>query len=90
MVVQSSTVASRALPELSAIITSSRQASPEPETSNTTSTPSPAAMIAFYASILKKIKKRDGNIFHGQIKLSKAEKVTLAAVVYTKQRFLRL
>jgi phytoene synthase len=51
---------------------------------------SPAAMMAFYASILKKIKKRDGNIFHGQIKLSKAEKVTLAAVVYTKQRFLRL
>lgn len=51
---------------------------------------SPAAMMAFYASILKKIKKRDGNIFHGQIKLSKAEKVTLAAIVYTKQRFLRL
>jgi len=51
---------------------------------------SPAAMMAFYASILKKIKKRDGNIFHGQIKLSKAEKVTLAAVVYAKQRFLRL
>ncbi len=51
---------------------------------------SPAAMMAFYWSILKKIKRKDGNVFHGQIKLSKAEKITLAAVVYTKQRFLRL
>ncbi len=51
---------------------------------------SPAAMMSFYASILKKIKKHDGNIFHGQIKLSKVEKVSLAAAVYIKQRFLRL
>lgn len=51
---------------------------------------SPAAMMAFYGSILKKIKKHDGDIFHGQVKLSKFEKVTLAAMVYTKQRFLRL
>jgi len=51
---------------------------------------SPAAMMAFYGSILKKIKRRDGNIFHGQIKLSKVEKVTLAAAIYAKQRFFRL
>jgi phytoene synthase len=51
---------------------------------------SPAAMMAFYSSILKKIKKKDGNVFHGTIKLTKAEKLTLAAIVYTKQRFLRL
>ncbi len=51
---------------------------------------SPAAMMAFYGSILKKIKKMNGNVFHGKVKLSKAEKVILAAAVYTKQRFLRL
>jgi phytoene synthase len=51
---------------------------------------SPAAMMAFYRSVLKKIKKRDGDVFHGTVKLSKAEKMTLAALVYTKQRFLRL
>jgi len=51
---------------------------------------SPAAMMAFYGSILKKIKKKDGNIFHGQVKLSKVEKVTLAAAIYAKQRFFRL
>ena len=45
MVVQPSTVASRALPELSDTITSSRQASPSPVTSNTTRTPSPAGMV---------------------------------------------
>ena len=39
---------------------------------------------------LKKIKKQDGDVFHGTVKLSKAEKMTLAALVYTKQRFLRL
>jgi phytoene synthase len=51
---------------------------------------SPAAMMAFYRSVLKKIKKRDGDVFHGTVKLSKAEKMTMAALVYTKQRFLRL
>jgi hypothetical protein len=47
-------------------------------------------MMAFYGKILKKIKKHDGDIFHGQVKLSKAEKVTFAAAIYAKQRFLRL
>ncbi len=47
-------------------------------------------MMALYSSILKKIKKKDGDVFHGTIKLTKAEKLTLAAIVYTKQRFLRL
>ncbi len=51
---------------------------------------SPAAMMAFYHSVLKKIKKRDGDVFHGTVKLSKAEKLTMAALVYAKQRFLRL
>jgi len=51
---------------------------------------SPAAMMAFYSSILKKIKKKDGDVFHGTIKLTKTEKMVLAAIVYTKQRFLRL
>jgi len=51
---------------------------------------SPAVMMAFYGKILKKIKKHDGDIFHGQVKLSKAEKVTFAAAIYAKQRFLRL
>jgi phytoene/squalene synthetase len=51
---------------------------------------SPAAMMAFYSSILKKIKRKDGNVFHGTIKLTKTEKMALAAIVYTKQRFLRL
>ena len=46
MVVQSSTVASKALPELSDTIKSSRQASPSPVTSSTTRTPSPAGIVA--------------------------------------------
>ncbi len=51
---------------------------------------SPAAMMAFYSSILKKIKRKDGNEFQGTIKLNKTEEMALAAIVYTKQRFLRL
>ncbi len=51
---------------------------------------SPAAMMAFYYSVLKKIKKRDGDVFNGTVKLSKAEKLTMAALVYAKQRFWRL
>ena len=46
MVKQSSTVASSALPELSDITRSSRQAEPSPVTSSTTRTPSPAGIVA--------------------------------------------
>ena len=43
---QSSTEAPKAFPELSDIIKSVRQAAPEPETFNTTSTPWPAEIVA--------------------------------------------
>jgi phytoene synthase len=49
---------------------------------------SPAAMMAFYESILKKIDKKDGDIFSERVQLSKAEKITLAAYVYARYRFL--
>ena len=51
---------------------------------------SPAAMMAFYESILKKINKNDGDVFTERIQLSKAEKISLAAYVYARYRFLTL
>ncbi|MDG1535821.1 MAG: phytoene/squalene synthase family protein [Candidatus Thalassarchaeaceae archaeon] len=51
---------------------------------------SPAAMMAFYESILKKIDKSEGDVFTQRVQLSKAEKITLAAYVYTRYRFLAL
>ena len=51
---------------------------------------SPAAMAAFYSSILKKIKKRDGDVFSSRIQLSKTEKITLAGYVYIRYRFLAI
>jgi len=51
---------------------------------------SPAAMMAFYESILKKINKSEGDVFTQRVQLSKAEKITLAAYVYTRYRFLAL
>ena len=49
---------------------------------------SPAAMAAFYSSILKKIKKNDGDVFSKRIQLSKTEKILLAGYVYIRYRFL--
>ena len=49
---------------------------------------SPAAMAAFYSSILKKIKKNDGDVFAERIQLSKTEKILLAGYVYIRYRFL--
>jgi len=49
---------------------------------------SPAAMMAFYSSILKRIEKSGGDVFTQRVKLSKAEKLTLAAGVYLRHRFL--
>lgn len=51
---------------------------------------SPAAMMAFYESILKKIDKSEGDVFTERVQLSKAEKITLAAYVYARYRFLAL
>lgn len=51
---------------------------------------SPAAMMAFYESILKKINKKDGDVFSERVQLSKAEKISLAAYVYGRYRFLAL
>jgi len=49
---------------------------------------SPAAMMAFYSSILRRIERSGGDVFTERVKLSKAEKLTLAAGVYLKHRFL--
>lgn len=49
---------------------------------------SPAAMMAFYESILKKIDKSEGDVFTERVQLSKAEKISLAAYVYARYRFL--
>ena len=49
---------------------------------------SPAAMMAFYDSILKKIDKRGGDVFSERVQLSKPEKIGLAAWVYFRYRFL--
>ena len=51
---------------------------------------SPAAMATFYQSILKKIQRRDGDVFTERIQLSKAEKMVFAAYVYVRYRFLAL
>ncbi|MBV43421.1 MAG: hypothetical protein CMA54_01380 [Euryarchaeota archaeon] len=51
---------------------------------------SPAAMSSFYQSIMKKIIKRDGDVFTERIQLSKTEKMLLAAYVYVRYRFLGL
>ena len=51
---------------------------------------SPAAMMAFYESILKKIDKSEGDVFTERVQLSKAEKISLAAYVYARYRFLAL
>ncbi len=51
---------------------------------------SPAAMMAFYESILKKIDKSEGDVFSERVQLSKAEKISLAAYVYARYRFLAL
>ena len=48
---------------------------------------SPAAMMAFYSSILRRIQKTGGDVFTERVKLSKAEKLTLAAGVYLRHRF---
>jgi len=48
---------------------------------------SPAAMSAFYSSILRRIERSGGDVFTERVKLSKAEKLTLAAGVYLKHRF---
>ena len=49
---------------------------------------SPAAMIAFYDKILRKIEKAQGDVFTQRVKLSKAQKISLAATVYLRHRFL--
>jgi len=49
---------------------------------------SPAAMIAFYGKILKKIEKRQGDVFSNRIRLNKMQKLGLAAAVYMRHRFL--
>ena len=48
---------------------------------------SPAAMMAFYSSILRRIVRTGGDVFTERVKLSKAEKLTLAAGVYLRHRF---
>ncbi len=49
---------------------------------------SPAAMASFYQSIASKITKKKGDVFTERIQLTKAEKITLAAYVYARYRFL--
>jgi len=51
---------------------------------------SPAAMTAFYSSILKKIKKKEGDVFSNRVQLSKTEKIILAGYVYVRYRFLAI
>jgi 15-cis-phytoene synthase len=48
---------------------------------------SPAAMMAFYSSILRRIERNGGDVFTERVKLSKAEKLTLAASLYLRHRF---
>ena len=49
---------------------------------------SPAAMIAFYDKILKQIEKQQGDVFTRRVKLNKLQKLSLAAAVYLRHRFL--
>lgn len=51
---------------------------------------SPAAMAYFYQSIMKKIVKRNGDVFTERVQLSKTEKMLLAAYVYVRFRFIGL
>ena len=49
---------------------------------------SPAAMIAFYDKILRQIEKQQGDVFTKRVKLNKIQKISLAAAVYLRHRFL--
>jgi len=49
---------------------------------------SPAAMIAFYDKILTQIEKQQGDVFTNRVKLNKVQKISLAAAVYLRHRFL--
>ena len=49
---------------------------------------SPAAMIAFYDKILKQIERQQGDVFTKRVKLSKPQKLSLAAAVYLRHRFI--
>ncbi|MBT3971819.1 MAG: squalene/phytoene synthase family protein, partial [Euryarchaeota archaeon] len=49
---------------------------------------SPAAMIAFYDAILKQIVKKQGDVYSSRVKLTKPQKIWLAAAVYARYRFL--
>jgi phytoene synthase len=49
---------------------------------------SPAIMMGFYRSILKKIRRNDGDVFTHRVKLNKVEKLTLALSIYIRHRFL--
>ena len=49
---------------------------------------SPAAMIAFYDTIMREIVKRQGDVFSRKIRLNKFQKLWLAATVYLRHRFL--
>ena len=45
-------------------------------------------MIAFYDKILRQIEKQQGDVFTQRVKLNKAQKISLAAAVYLRHRFL--
>jgi len=45
-------------------------------------------MIAFYDKILKQIEKQQGDVFTRRVGLSKVQKLSLAAAVYLRHRFL--
>ena len=49
---------------------------------------SPAAMIAFYDKILKQIERQQGDVFTKRVKLNKLQKLSLAAAVYLRHRFI--
>ena len=49
---------------------------------------SPAAMIAFYDKILRQIEKQQGDVFTKRVKLNPVQKISLAAAVYLRHRFL--
>ena len=45
-------------------------------------------MIAFYDKILRQIEKQQGDVFTQRVKLNKVQKISLAAAVYLRHRFL--
>ena len=45
-------------------------------------------MIAFYDKILRRIERAQGDVFSERIRLSKGQKLSLAAAVYLRHRFL--